>query len=192
MLGNGKVKSMTDLLREFPQQIYTYIVVSYISPNPQSVSQTFVLTSCATTMSSLLHRYLYSLLSLWSALWLIVECKKDFRWCNRHLPQQGRWVDAPPYWFPYDCPDTRIFDQNSTLHCMKGRTLYVIGNSIARQQAFALLELIGGTAVNRQGQRDMCPKHETFWGDSCHSDFNGVKFKYLFMQFLDGYNYTGE
>ena len=109
--------------------------------------------------------------------------------CNRRLPQEGRWIDAPPYWLPNNC-ETKLFTTNETVKCMSGRTLYVLGNSIGRQQAFALLELVGGTSLNREGQRDACPKHETFWGDSCHNEYNNVKFKYLFMQFIDGYNYT--
>ena len=36
----------------------------------------------------------------------------------------------------------------------------------------------------------MCPKHETTWDDSCHQDFAGVKVKYLFLGFIDGFNYT--
>lgn len=134
----------------------------------------------------------FSLLLLLTGTFLFGSPTRDLNLCNRLLPQPGRWVDGPPYWYPEGCPETRIFDQNATVNCMKGRTLYVIGNSIARQQAFALLEMIGGTAVTREGQRDMCPKHETFWGDSCHSDFKGIKFKYLFLQFMDGYNYTGK
>ncbi len=127
---------------------------------------------------------------IFSIFALAIENSRDFPLCNRRLPGYGRWVDYPPFWYPQNCPETRMFDQNATIDCMKGRTLYVIGNSIARQQAFALLEMLGGAYVTREGQRDLCPKHETFWGDSCHSELHGVKFKYLFMQFLDGYNYT--
>lgn len=141
--------------------------------------------------SSLVERLAYSALFILFFVIHTYATTRDYRFCNRLLPQSGRWVDYPPYWYPNNCPETRIFDQNATIGCMRGRTLYVIGNSIARQQAFALLELVGGTAMAREGQRDMCPKHETFWGDSCHSEFHDVKFKYLFLQFLDGYNYTG-
>ena len=74
---------------------------------------------------------------------------------------------------------------------MKNRTFYVIGNSVPRQFAFGMIEMLGGGLVKREGQRDMCPKHSTEWEDSCHQQFNGVNIRYLFLQFLDGYKYTG-
>ena len=49
--------------------------------------------------------------------------------------------------------------------------------------------MLGGTQVKREDQRDNCPKHETTWDDSCHSEFEGVQIKYLFMQYMDGFNY---
>ncbi len=73
---------------------------------------------------------------------------------------------------------------------MKDRTLYVIGNSIGRQAAFGLVEMLGGATVKREKQRDVCPKHETTWGDSCHQEFASVKIKYLFLQFMDGFDYS--
>lgn len=65
-----------------------------------------------------------------------------------------------------------------------------MGNSVGRQSAFGMVELLGGGNVKREDQRDMCPKHETTWDDSCHQEFAGVKIRYLFMQFMDGFNYT--
>jgi hypothetical protein len=65
-----------------------------------------------------------------------------------------------------------------------------MGNSVGRQAAFGVVQMLGGELVKREGQRDMCPKHETTWDDSCHQDFAGVKVKYLFMSFIDGFNYT--
>ena len=72
---------------------------------------------------------------------------------------------------------------------MQDRTLYVIGNSVARQNAFNMVELLGGNPVKREDQRDQCPKHETTWDDSCHSEIAGVKIKYLYMQYMDGFFY---
>lgn len=112
--------------------------------------------------------------------------------CLRLYPQTGSWSDNPPYWFPDDCPPTKAFSVDETIDCMKGRTIYAMGNSVPRQMIFGMLELVGGTKVNREGQRDACPKHETFWGDSCHNEFAGVKFRYLFLQFMDGYHYASK
>lgn len=112
------------------------------------------------------------------------------RWCHRELPVTGGvFKYEPPYWQYPGCPN-QPFDTNTATECMKGRTLYVMGNSVGRQNAFGLVELLGGGAVKRENQRDMCPKHETTWDDSCHQEFGGVKIRYLFIQFMDGFNYT--
>jgi len=68
--------------------------------------------------------------------------------------------------------------------------MYAIGNSIGRQALFNMVELLGGNPTKREDQRDMCPKHETTWGDSCHQDFGGVKFKYLYINYPDGFHYA--
>eukprot|EP01038_Epipyxis_sp_PR26KG_P011229 gene11229-15069_t len=115
--------------------------------------------------------------------------EKIFENCNYKIPTEGTWLNAPPYWLANGCRN-QLFSPQSAAKCMKGRTLYAIGNSVGRQYAFGLMELLGGTTVKREGQRDICPKHETFWGDSCHDEFADVKFKYLFLQFMDGFNYT--
>lgn len=110
--------------------------------------------------------------------------------CHREWPvTSGTWKNEPPYWQIPNCPN-RIFSDNSTQKCLSGRTVYAIGNSVGRQAAFGILELLGGAEIKRENQRDMCPKHETTWGDSCHNEFSGVKIRYLFMQFMDGFNYS--
>jgi len=112
------------------------------------------------------------------------------RWCNRETPvENGVFKLEPPYWQYPGCPNLP-FDTNATQKCMAGRTLYVMGNSVGRQSAFGMVELLGGANVKREDQRDMCPKHETTWDDSCHQEFANVKIRYLFMQFVDGFNYT--
>lgn len=116
------------------------------------------------------------------------------RWCNREFEAinggHGVFKLDPPHWRPsVDC-DTRMFTQDDIITCMTGRTLYVIGNSVARQSAFGLVEMLGGATVKREDQRDLCPKHETTWDDSCHQEYAGIKIKYLFLQFMDGYNYS--
>lgn len=66
----------------------------------------------------------------------------------------------------------------------------MIGNSVARQAAFNVVEMLGGNPVKREDQRDQCPKHETTWDDSCHREIAGMKIKYLFLQFFDGIDYS--
>jgi hypothetical protein len=114
------------------------------------------------------------------------------RWCNREVPGpvQGFFAPLAPYWqYPGKC-NNQAFDHEDTKKCLAGRTLYVIGNSVARQTAFNVIEMLGGNPVQREDQRDMCPKHETTWGDSCHSEFAGLKVRYLFLQFGDGMYYN--
>ncbi len=86
------------------------------------------------------------------------------------------------------CPN-QGFSANSTEHCLKNRTVYVIGNSVARQALFGIVDMLGGREVNRQEQKAKCPKQATTWSDSCHQTFKGVKLKYLFLIFMDGYDY---
>lgn len=50
--------------------------------------------------------------------------------------------------------------------------------------------MLGGNPVSRAGQRDQCSKVELRWKDSCHHNYAGVKFKHLFMQYMDGLDYT--
>lgn len=72
---------------------------------------------------------------------------------------------------------------------MTGRTFYVIGNSVARQAAFNMVEMLGGNSVQRENQRDQCPKHATNWGGSCHNAIAGVRIEHMYLQFPDGYYY---
>ena len=110
------------------------------------------------------------------------------RACLRSFPQEGVWKDEPPYWRERGCP-VQVFGSNSTQQCLKGRTVYVIGNSVARQAAFNMVAMLGGALVNRENQRDLCPKHDVAWGDSCHQEIGGVRIKYLYVAYMDGYSY---
>ena len=112
------------------------------------------------------------------------------RWCHRDWPTtNGTWMEQAPYWQSSpDCPN-RVFDEKMTAACLKGRTIYAMGNSIGRQAVYGVLEMLGGASVKRENQRDACPKHETTWDDSCHDVYEGVKLKYLFMQYMDGFDY---
>jgi hypothetical protein len=76
---------------------------------------------------------------------------------------------------------------------LANRTVYVIGNSIARQTAFGLEELLGARAVARESQKATCLKSDVAAGqstDSCEQQWNGIQFKYLYLEWIDGYDYT--
>jgi hypothetical protein len=113
------------------------------------------------------------------------------RWCNRDFPSVGgTWVDKPPYWqYPGECKN-QAFDVSHTISCMRQRTLYVIGNSVARQAAFDMIEMLGGTPLNRTDQQQACPKAAKTWGDSCRNEYAGVKIRYLYLQFMNGVDYN--
>lgn len=109
--------------------------------------------------------------------------------CNRIWPApRGRWKNEPPFWEMENCP-VQMFSKENVTNCMSGRTFYVIGNSVARQSAFNMVELLGGMGVDRENQKAMCPKHETTWDSSCQQEYGGVKIKYLFLQYYDGFFY---
>eukprot|EP00601_Ochromonadales_sp_CCMP2298_P000692 CAMPEP_0173178542 /NCGR_PEP_ID=MMETSP1141-20130122/5599_1 /TAXON_ID=483371 /ORGANISM="non described non described, Strain CCMP2298" /LENGTH=248 /DNA_ID=CAMNT_0014101055 /DNA_START=477 /DNA_END=1220 /DNA_ORIENTATION=+ len=93
-----------------------------------------------------------------------------------------------PYWQQPGCSN-QAFSHAEVKTCLAGRTIYAIGNSIARQTAFNIVEMMGGNPVKREDQRDECPKSESTWDDSCHQDFANVKIKYLYLQFADGFRY---
>jgi hypothetical protein len=113
------------------------------------------------------------------------------RWCNRDYPTtEGVWAGFPPFWQQPGPCQNQAFDVEDTRKCLTGRTIYAIGNSVGRQAPFNLVEMLGGDLVKREDQRDQCPKHETTWDDSCHSEIAGVKLKYLFLQFPDGMRYS--
>lgn len=109
--------------------------------------------------------------------------------CHRQYPSQGSWTESAPYWQPSNCPLFRAFGTDEAITCLQNRTVYVVGNSVARQSAFCLVELLGGASVAREGQKELCPKHETTWGDSCHKELHQVKIRYLFLNFIDGFFY---
>lgn len=110
--------------------------------------------------------------------------------CHLEYPSSGgTWKNDPPYWKLPGCP-VQSFGVDATKKCLAGRTIYAMGNSVGRQAAFGIVQMLGGERVMRENQRDLCPKHETTWGDSCHQEFAGVKVKFLFLQYIDGFNYS--
>lgn len=112
---------------------------------------------------------------LWMCL-LVVHSEvteKDFR-CRRTLPSEGAFMDEPPYYFPKYCPTPNRFDEASSERCLKNRTVYVMGNSIARQFLFNTVEILGGEAVDRENQKRYCPKLEVNWdANSCRKEYKG-------------------
>lgn len=109
--------------------------------------------------------------------------------CNKAFPTQGTWLRDLPLWKQKDCP-AQAFDINSTEACLAGRTLYVIGISTARQIAFSTMTALGGEAVDRVTQKTLCPLNGQVWGDSCHQSLKGVNIKFLYLNYMDGFNYT--
>lgn len=140
-----------------------------------------------TTTKSITWSTIGALLAILNLLPSIIA--HEARWCHRDWPSKGRWSFEPPYWETLGCPNQPFSVENVT-QCLKGRTVYFIGNSVARQGAFGIVDILGGGLVKRENQRDSCPKHETTWGDSCHQEYSGVKIKYLFVQYMDGFNYS--
>jgi hypothetical protein len=121
--------------------------------------------------------------------WIDNVTKRDSL-CHRVWPStEGRWTDYPPYWTLPNCP-TQHFPRTLIQKCMQNRTMYVIGNSVPRQAAFDLIELLGGGSTDREHQKEECPKHAGEWPSSCRNEYAGIKFKYLYIQWMDGYNYT--
>jgi len=99
-------------------------------------------------------------------------------------------LQDPPYWKLKGCV-VDAFDQANTSTCFKDRTVYVIGISTARQYAFHLLEMLGGNSINRETQKKLCPKDGVVWDSSCTQTIQGVTLKFLFLHYMDGFNYTG-
>lgn len=128
-------------------------------------------------------------LSLFLHIPLLIS-HQEARWCHRELPVKGgKFKLEPPYWQTPGCPN-QPFDVEATRKCLKGRTVFIIGNSVARQNAFGLVEMLGGNPTQRDDQKTMCPKHDTQWSESCHQEFAGVKIRYLYLNYMDGFNYS--
>ncbi len=109
--------------------------------------------------------------------------------CGKILPSPGTLISAPPYFVSKYCKVPNAFDKASTIKCLANRTVYSMGNSIGRQFLFNTLELLGGASVSREGQMKLCPKHQTGWDASCMEEYNGVKLKFLFFRYMDGFFY---
>ena len=129
------------------------------------------------------------------AVFLVVNVQavvtNDHYKCRRTLPTEGAFFEEPPYFIPNNCPPPHVYNEDAAERCLKNRTVYVMGNSIARQFLFNIVESLGGDRVDRENQKKMCPKLETNWdANSCHKEYKGVQFKYLFFRYMDGFFYT--
>jgi hypothetical protein len=110
--------------------------------------------------------------------------------CHRYGPGEGVWVRDPPYWKERDCPTNYAFEANSTQSCLDGRTIYIIGVSTARQFGFSTIAMMGGEEVSRQEQMLRCSKEANVKALSCRQSYNGVTVKDLFLNYLDGFDYS--
>jgi hypothetical protein len=112
------------------------------------------------------------------------------RWCHREFPSQdGVWAPFPPYWqFPGKCSN-QAFNPKEAEKCLANRTVYAIGNSIARQALFNLIQLLDGEAVSRKEQKAQCSgTPDTHW--NCAQEYAGVQFRYLFINYMDGADFS--
>ena len=109
------------------------------------------------------------------------------RWCHRELPAHGKWREESPYWQTEGCPN-QPYNQTAAYSCLKGRTIYIVGNSIARHYGFAIYQLLGGDIYDRQQEKKSCLKNGLLW-ESCHQTYKDVSIKHLFLLYMDGFDY---
>src|SRR5690349_13865822 len=71
---------------------------------------------------------------------------------NNRFPTEGEWSDTPSHWTPKGCTPphwtpkgckVKTFNKDEAIQCLKGRTVYVFGSSIAREYGFDLAHLLG-------------------------------------------------
>ena len=113
--------------------------------------------------------------------------------CNRVWPvgNGSLWKDERPFYQSPQCTGLQSFPPRDSRRCMRNRTIYAIGNSIGRQAAFGMVEMLGGNPTNRNEQKQLCPKHETTWDASCVTKVGeGTTIKSLYLQWMDGFNYS--
>lgn len=111
--------------------------------------------------------------------------------CNRVFPvTTGTWLNEPPFWKTGPSCPVQSFGTNAARDCMRNRTFYVIGNSVPRQAAYGMLNLLGHRRVTRSTQKEECPSVAIDWGALCHREYFGVKIRYLYLAWVDGYDYS--
>ena len=112
--------------------------------------------------------------------------------CSLTFPSTGTWLRQSPFWAEKGCL-TRSFNATQSEICLSGRTVYIMGISTARQYAYSIHSLLGAEDVDRRQQQARCPSGGGMsWGHgSCNENIKGVKIKYLYYQYLNGYNNSG-
>lgn len=108
--------------------------------------------------------------------------------CVGKFPNTGVWTEKEPHWIPQGC-SIRAFNQSMAAKCLRGKTVYVIGSSIARNYAFELAQLLGAKEMSRTDQKDKC-QHSAMTWDGCVNEVENVKFKVLYLQYIDGLDYS--
>ena len=93
--------------------------------------------------------------------------------CFHHWPSNGTWMEDPPFWKVNGC-EVKMFDEGETTDCLGGKTIYVMGNSVARQTAYGIYEMLGGDEISRSEQKAECPKDGISWGSSCSKNIKNV------------------
>lgn len=63
--------------------------------------------------------------------------------CGLGYPLQHTWSDTPPHVHPSSCA-LRVLPRPHLQACLANRTLYILGNSIARNYQAELAEMVGG------------------------------------------------
>ena len=66
--------------------------------------------------------------------------------CGLGYPLRARWTPAPPYLIPEDGCALSVLPRATLQRCLANRTLYILGNSIARNYQAELAELVGGAS----------------------------------------------
>lgn len=119
----------------------------------------------------------------------VLESMMNVSYCGNVFPAEGTWLRDKPYWNIKGCP-SKSYDSKSTLESLAGRTVYVLGNSIARQVIFSISTLLGEEHVNRSTQKSQCPRDGMWYGGACGLEVKGVKLKFKYFDYMDGFDYS--
>ena len=79
------------------------------------------------------------------ALTLALASADQQKSCGLGYPISATWRDSPPYVHPDGCR-LAVHSRRSLQRCLANRTLYIIGNSIARNYQAEIAELVGGAS----------------------------------------------
>lgn len=118
-----------------------------------------------------------------------------YPFCQVTFPQNGTWFESEwPYWQDDNCPPTVHLSKDQIVQCLRNRTVFVMGNSIARQFGFTLAHMLTDhkhDEYSRHVQKQLCLKNVTnFLASKCKLDIEGVHIRPMTMEYYDGVNYT--